>query len=244
MPFGRLLKKAVAESNKTSKEIIEECNKLGKKIDKSYFSKMLNEKVPAPSEELTRVLAKVCNFNEELLVLENYLDKAPVEIREALINLKKAFSNASLNLFDNYPEEIKQAIENEINNEPLSTFIMNLLNTMPKMNYNSIEEKFSMEDDILNVSIKDTLAINVSDNGMSPLIPEGAKIRTDYQKSYNFNDILAIKFKNTDKLLLRYVESKDNKYVLRALNKEYKPQTVKKEDIIILGKVSKYIIEL
>lgn len=128
MPYSKLLKKIIVESGYTNRDIIEKCNKRDRKIDKAYLSKLQNNKVPAPSEEISRTIANICGTDERLLVLEGYIDKAPKEIKEALENIKLIFSMAVLSMFENElnDEAIKQ-VENEINKEPLSDFILQII---------------------------------------------------------------------------------------------------------------------
>ena len=83
-----MLRNVVANTNYTQEEICKRCTELGIKISKSYINKLLNNKQQAPTEEISRIIANVCNCDERLLVIEGYLDKAPKEIREVFISLK------------------------------------------------------------------------------------------------------------------------------------------------------------
>ena len=79
---------------------------------------------------------------------------------------------------------------------------------------------------------------------MYPIIPEHSKINLSIQEKYKNGDLLAFKLKNTDGIFVRYALFNNDTLILNPLNNQYKQLVVKKEDIIILGKVTQVITKL
>ena len=244
MPYHKLLNNLIASTNYTAQEIINKCAEKGIKMDKAYMSKLRNNKVPPPSEDVSRVISKVCDVDERFLVLEGYIDKAPKEIKEAFVSIKFMTTIATLNCLDNYvSEDILKAIEDELNKEPLSDFIISLIDNNAK-NFSITKDSFkiSSEDNDVSFSLKEPISIPIKENAMFPTIPENAEIIINIQENYEDGDILALKIKGNDEVITRTVMFKDNNTLLLIpLNHGYKKETYTKEEIIILGKVVKVI---
>jgi len=82
MAYTALLNKLIENSGLTVKEIAERCTESGTKITAAYISTLRNSTDNrAPSSEVSKALAKVCGAkNENVLVIEAYLDTAPAEL--------------------------------------------------------------------------------------------------------------------------------------------------------------------
>lgn len=246
MPFSRLLKKVISDSGKTQKEIIEECRERGRSIDKAYLSKLLNGKVPAPAEELARLLANICNYDERKMVLECYIDKAPKEIFEALAGMKEVVHLSTISMFSGIaPSEIIEEVKETIKNEPISDFVMDILDKK-EMIIRSCENDYEidMEDDDVTFTLKEPPTITVKDSAMEPLIAEGAKVTFVLQEKYDVNDILLIKLKEVEVPIIRYGIKQGKNIMLIPLNKKYQAEQYKTSDVIILGRVNKIITEI
>lgn len=247
MPFGRLLKKVVAESGKTTAEIIEECRNSGKKIDKSRFSKILNNKENA-SVELARELARICNYDENILVLECYIDQAPQEILDVLIAIKELAYMSTLNLLKgSIEDEIIEEVKKTVTEEPLSDFIMEILDSRDYIlssSENDFDTDLNLEDNNMKLSINNSPYITVKDNSMFPLIQENMKILFRMEEKYNINDILFVKIKKTEETKIRYVVSDGKRVQLIPINKNYSVEVYKNSEILILGRVNKIITEI
>ncbi len=258
MPYSKLLSKVIAESGYTATQIVEECNKRGKSVDKAYISKLVNGKVPPPREELSRMLANICNVNEKILVLEGYIDKAPKEILEAFNSIRNKINYYGMRAFDNVlSEEHCKVLQNEMEKEPIAEFILELINIKDekiKITEDIIELPITEKEladmlkgkkiDEVKISINEPISITVKDNGMFPIVPEKSKVILEIKKEYQDAEILAIKIKNKDDFVVRYVLFKDNEIILKPLNKEYYTEKYDKNDVIILGKVKKVIMDI
>ena len=240
MPYYKILKKVIAESNLTNKEIAEKCCKLGTKLTPSYISKLVNNRMPAPSDEISRAISKACNIDERLLVLEGYIDKAPKEILEIFNSIRRMSLYAGLEILENnIPKEYLKEIEEIYNNEPISEFLLQILEANNLTDILIDENSINLNDNYndIQLNLKEPISIPIKDNLMFPIVPEGAKITLEIKEKYNDGDILALKVKNNDNVIVRYTLFKNDKIVVNSISNN-KPITYNLGDVVILGKVS------
>lgn len=242
--YSRLLAKIIAESGYTSKEIVEKCNELGNGIDTTRLSKLQSGKLPAPSEKVSRDIARVCNADERKLVIEGYLEKAPKEIIDTFIILKTNTILAGLQIFENIvTQEQFNLIKNELENEPLADYIVELLDSKDDI-VDISSDGFDINSNDFKFRIEEPIALPINDNAMFPIIPKNSKISLKLQNEYANGDILALKVKQQENTLVRYVLFNDNNIILTPLNKEFEQLIYKIDDVQILGKVAKVITEI
>lgn len=246
MPYNVLLNRIVAESGYTAKQIVEECENKGVHIDKTYFSKIQNGRIGAPREEISIAIAEMCNADARKLVLEGYLDKAPKQVKEFLLTIKNILISSSLQILNSaYDENTIKELQIQLEKEPLSDYIieyLNNVNSFKNINQNMFNTQINQND--MNIMLTEPIGISVPDNSMFPLIQEKAKVCLKLEEKYNNGDILVIKPKNKDELLIRYALINDNEIILTPLNKDYKKLTYNLDDIVIMGKVIKVITEI
>ena len=242
MSYSKLLKKLAVESGYTSTEIIEKCKENGVNIDKSYYSKILNGKLSAPSEDYSRIFAKVLGVDERLLVLEGYLDKAPKEVVECLNKIKELMINTSLKVYEN--EFANLDLENIVNEIPTSNFIIEILDVDISTGMTDLIKLSNKNEDDIDVTLSEIVSLPIIDNSMFPLISEKSKITLKIEQNYQNGDVLAIKTKDFDKAIVRYTLFNNENVILTSLNKEYETLTYKLKDIEILGKVNQIITNI
>lgn len=245
--YSKLLTKIIAESGLTAKEVVEKCNALGNGIDTTRLSKLQNGKLPAPSEKVSRDIAKVCNTDDRELVIEGYLEKAPEEITQALMSIKYMSTVSALNVFDNaFDKKILEYLQEELEKEPLAQFIISLIdNKATDINIDNKSIEFSVDRDNFNMILNNPSSLKVKDNSMYPTIPLNAEITIKMQDKYNDGDILAIKINNKEDFIVRYVLFKNDTILLTSLNpKEFETLEYKRKEITILGKVIKVITDI
>lgn len=251
MQLSRLLKLIMNEKGISNKNIIDNCKKIGIEIDNSYISKILADKIKNPSNDKLEAIAKGCNIDPNILVLENYLNNAPQALNDFLYNLKISCAIAGTKIYSDLLCDltIKQT-EQVIKEMPMSIFILE--DNDFDINYFSKEDNIiQIIDDGENFSVQliDSINIEVLDNAMEPIIPMNSKItlyspKKDYNE-YKNGDILAVKVKDEKNIIIRqaYI-SKDSITLTVINNTNYSAKKYKKEDIVILGKVHKIIKEL
>ena len=247
MPYSRLLKKVVAESGYSNKEIIELCREKGRNIDKSYFSRLLNSKTPPPSEELSETIAEICNVDKRLLVLEGFLDKAPKEIRDVFLNMQFTGSVSVTKMLENkLPQEVLDAFRKQIEKEPLAEFVIKLTNGLGKFASLDLTETevLKLSDNEMKFTLNNPVSMPVYDNAMYPIVPENSKIILRLKEKYNDGDLIVIKAKDRDDMIVRYAVFREDKIILTSINKQYPVIEYELEDISIMGEVSQVIIDL
>lgn len=242
--YSKLLATTIAESKCTAKEIVKRCNEIGNGIDETRLSKLQSGKLSAPSAKVSRDIAKACGVDERKLVIEGYLEKAPLEIVEAFKILKENSILAGLKIFENaISKEQINAIKEIIANEPLSDCIVEILDS--KEDIISVSaEKVSIDNKEFKFLLEEPTAIQVKDDAMFPIIPKKAKVILKFQEEYVDGDILALKTSSKEDIIIRYALFKNDEIVLTALNKEYEKLMYKKDNITIMGKVVKVTIDI
>lgn len=242
--YSNLLATIIAESGLTAKEIVEKCNEMGNGIDATRLSKLQSGKLPAPSEKVSRDIAKVCNVDERKLVIEGYIEKAPQEIIDAFTILKNNTAISILKLLGTHAtaEQIEN-IKKELDKEPLSDYVVELLDSEnDQISVNP--EGFDVKSKDFRFRIEEPLALPVKDNAMFPLIVEKSKVSLKLEKEYHNGDILAIRVKDNEDVIFRYVLFNNDNIILTPLNKEFETLTYKLNEVKILGKVIKEITSI
>lgn len=246
MPYYKMLKKVVSNTNYTQEEIAKQCEELGITISKSYINKILNDKLPAPTEEVSRTIAKVCNCDERLLVLEGYLDKAPKEIKQAFLALKNIMMLYSINMLENkINKKTINEVKEKFEEEPLADFVLELIengNIVINMKKCGFEIEAKNEQIVCNLS--KPISLKVEDNSMSPLIKANDEVTIEIKDRYINGDIIAVNVPKHKGIRIRQAVFLGRSVELVPLNKEYEHKTYNKENINILGKVKKIITEI
>lgn len=81
MDYQEMLKKITDKSGLSNTEIVEKCKELGEPITTNFLSVIRNKKGRYASDKISRIIAKVCGEkNEDVLVMQGYIDRAPTKI--------------------------------------------------------------------------------------------------------------------------------------------------------------------
>lgn len=248
MPYYKVLRNIIAKTNLTNAEILRLCeNQEGVHINKTYFSRILNNKVPPPSEEISRALAKVCGVDEKILVIEGYIDKAPKEIIQAFQNVKFMTYISAITFVEMYDKNVLEEFREFVNNEPMYQTIIEILEAVPS---EIVADKgtLSLKDNKNNstLELKQPVGVSVNDNALSPLIKQGSKVTLIVKNHYDNSDIVAFKVRNNEDIKIRFLSIVNSTYVFAPLhaNKEYKTEIYNKKDVIILGKIQNIISDI
>lgn len=247
MPYYKMLKKVISKTNYTQEEIAKQCEELGVTISKSYINKIINDKLPAPTEDVSRAIAKACNCDERLLVLEGYLDKAPKEIKQAFLSLKNTMMLYSIHMFENkIDKKTINEVKEKFEEEPLADFVLELIENG---NNEIISKEIGIEIEAKNknliCNLTKPISLKVEDNAMFPLIKENDEVTIEIKDRYINGDIIAVNVPDHKGVIIRQAVFLGRGVELVPLNKEYEHKTYNdKKDIIILGKVKKIITEI
>ena len=250
MPYNKLLRNIISNTNYTQREISKKCSELGIDISRSYITKLENTNNKIPTEKVSRAIAKVCNVDERLLIIEGFLDKAPKEIRDAFISLKYFSSLYGTNALENIIDSNSlNTIKSILEEEPLSNFVLSIVDdckTLVDIKENGIVLK--SEDDNFIFNISQPIGFKITDNAMYPIIKENDEVTIEIKNKYKDSDILIVKFNNEENVTARQATILGNNIKLVPLNNKYKSKLVHIENndkgIKILGKVKKIIREI
>lgn len=245
MAYSKVLRNAIANTNYTQKEIAEKCTKMGIKMDKSQINRLVNGSAKPTNLEISKVLAEICGIDERLLILENYFDNAPREIVEAFSTLKYLTFLATHNALENkIPKSILVEMKEEIERQPLSSFVIELIDN-GKVYIETYKNGIKILSDDNHVSINTgVIGFPVVDEAMCPLLPKNSSVTIEIKEKYNNNDIVILKINGNEDYLIRRIFYLGNQIVLMADNKNFEQITKDKKDITILGKVSNLITKI
>lgn len=258
MAYTELLNKLIENSGLTVKEIAERCTNSGVKITSAYISTLRNDKNNrSPSDEISVALAKACNANyENILVIEAYLDKAPKELLILLNELKQYVAFSTIGFIDNkLTTQNHKDIQNLANMLSLSELILTLSNEQMLNNLRKEEGAFSFKTSFKQEGIKviqeikQAVGIEISDDGMKPIINKANKVNIELKENcdYKTGDIICFAKKGSKKAIARkavFNGDSRKKVTLLPINAEFSIEEAKTEDLIIFGKVTQVISEI
>lgn len=236
MSYNTLLNNIFAASGFTQQELADKCN-----VSRSYIGALLNNRTPVPSEEISRAIAKACNIDERELVLEGYLEKAPKEILDFFNFFKSLLTCFGINYFENYIDKKSlNILKEKFTNETLNSLIITSINDNNNMHL--IDKnmfKIKTEDGNININISNPFTIKVQDNSMYPLIKENDEVTLEIKNNYDNSDIIAFRINNQEEILIRQIVFLGRDIEAIPLNTKYKRNFYNKNEITIIGKISK-----
>lgn len=98
MNYTKMLNMLISKSGMSQKEISDKCKELGEEVTTTYLSALKNTNGKIASDSISRTIAKACNAKyEEILVVQAYIDRAPLFIVEFLEEIRTMYTQ-SLNI--------------------------------------------------------------------------------------------------------------------------------------------------
>lgn len=247
MAYSKLLNKIISNTNYTQEEIAQKCCNLGVKLSREKVNALQNYRSKPPKYEVSRAIAKVCNADERLLVTEGYFDNAPEEVKQVLKDIQYFINTIALltvtNLRNLNTEDINQ-IQQYLEKETISETLIQIMEEKE----NSIklfENNLNYSEDILGNTINFNVpyGIDITDNGMSPLIEKGNQVILNIKNNYDTSNIVAYQ-DNKEHTKVRILTKVNNTLVMIPLNKNYKKEIYSTDDINILGEITKVIKDI
>jgi len=176
MNYAEMLDKAISESGLSLRQIAKSCGDSGLAITPSYISQLRNGKLPPPNPEVTTMLARVCNSqNESRLIFQGYIEKAPEVIKEYMIassQLNKIMLESLCKVQGNrdLTENAKKFLAelDVLSTIELSSQCMQGHENAPKEH---IADHISMAASSLAKGEKDTINFTMQDDSMEPSLP-------------------------------------------------------------------------
>lgn len=81
MKYNELLNECIQKKGLSHREISRRCKQAGTPVSQAYISQLVKGEVPPPSEDITKILAKVTDCDAEKLIWLGYIEKAPAEVQ-------------------------------------------------------------------------------------------------------------------------------------------------------------------
>lgn len=251
MNYAEMLDSIISKSNLSLRQIAKRCADLDLSITPSYISQLKNGKLPPPTPEVSMILAKACNSNEESkLIFQGYMEKAPEVIKQYMLassELNKVMLEA-LYKSENNGQMADAAREYLKKLDVLSTIEMSSqyikdgqINLSPDLAKKiTLESGGTVED-------KNMITMFLGDTAMQPTIPVHSFIhiiptRTDLLKA---RDIIAFYPFGKKQAVLRRVYFERNKILLIPDDRMSEIFIIEDfEEINYIGKVASYRIDL
>lgn len=235
MPYGKLV---FLEMNKQNMNQAQLAKKIGHHA--SDISKIINEN-KLPSAKMNEKIAKALNIDIRKLNIEKDFDKSSEEIKQvvriitrALIKGLYAMAEHNKKSFTTANENFEEILE-QISNEPISDFIVSILDNNESIikNTQKVGEMFQVEEIDKSgfsaiLKFTEPFTTITCDNGMSPYIKENWHIKVQIKEEYSNGDIVCIY--NDNKLIARRLIINGDYYTFYPINNDYEPKTFLKKD--------------
>lgn len=248
MSYSEVLKKAIIDSKLSHIEISERCKKIGESIVPSYISKLVNGKMPPPSDKISLVLAEALGIDSKRLTLEAYLDKAPAEVIDFLNNARFSMMTLAFKAFgSNIPAEAFDGIKKQLDSMSLSEFLLDISKIQQSNTYIddgilSTEYEDGEDNAKFTLNIKEPIGIPVKDDSMFPTISKGSQVTLEIKDKYEDGKIICfIKKAEPENIFIRKCFFKDNTVIAFPINAGYISETLEISELTLLGEVVKEI---
>jgi len=243
MSYKKILESAIKNSGCSKAEIARRCTEIEVPITKSYLCKLVSGKTAPPAPEKSRAIAKVCGIDEDLLVIEGFLETAPKEITSALQNLKFIVYSLTQNLGrDRLDSEKFESLRKDLNNQPIALFIKFLMTfedtTIEKIN------NIKLSDNQISVTFNEPLSFLIEDDSMEPIIPKDSKVTYQEISSFKNGELYLVKVPNNDNLLVRKVLKENGKILLIPINNNFEIKILDENEVKILFKIAQVITKV
>lgn len=246
MAYAKLLNELIEKSGLSTREIAKRCEEQGQAITPSYISilrKESNSRVP--SEDMSRILARVLGANEDSLVLEAYLENAPEPLVQLLRNMYSSVMEMTLRATNvKLTPEQKELFMHQLDELPLSYWVLETARGMAKVDYSAV-----LDGDILHNELEDGRPLNmqmlinaefpVMDDAMAPVMPQGSSVKLELKPSYVNGDIVAFTMTGSDKLHFRKLrDTPSGLRMLIAYNSAYEIMEYDAAAMSIVGRAA------
>ncbi|HCC35071.1 MAG TPA: hypothetical protein DEQ02_05335 [Ruminococcaceae bacterium] len=256
MPYASLLNQLIENAGISNKELCDACAEEGIKLTPAYISLLRNPlEQRTASESVSRALARALGEeNEQLLVIQAYLDKAPECLRDLKSYFRDYMSSAISAelaedaddiqrsvLMDDYKKLPFAELFSEFTDTVIGKFVMQL-----QSNDSADPIKSSME--LVN-QIESENNIEVRDNAMAPLIVKGSRVlfsRAENMENYKTGDLVCFFRKDESRILVRrlaILETHPVTFAMIPQNPNYQTQQLSASEVVLMGKVKQVTTE-
>lgn len=252
MTYSEMLDSIIKDSKLSLRQLASKCGDLGLSITPSYISQLKNNKLPAPSPEVSITIAKACSSKlHAALVFLGYMEKAPDIIKDYMHTSTKLYKLMLENLCDGQTQV------------PLTTEAREFINKLDvisafELTTNYLNEgKFNLTKELAEEMVlvsggavktnNDMITTFLNDSSMSPSIPMHSLLYIMPTKSsfIKEKDIIGIYPHGRKMVTLRRVFFLKDQVLLIPEDTTYDIiSTNSLDNIDYLGKVVSYKIDL
>ena len=255
MPYSTLLTQCIEQSGLSIKEIAKKCKEYGADITASYISMLKNsDNEKWPSDEVSRALAKACGKDEQLLVIEAYVDKAPPETQAFFKKVKESVLQTALYMFKNQvtDDQFKE-LATQMNSLPMAQIILEYSKTEPltfskEDGAGNAKLELTEEQTKLLMEVKEQAGFKVPDDSMFPTLPKGSTVTLEIVDigQLKDGDIIGVNVDGKKDIIFRncFFDKARKSVSLFPMNHSYPTETLNIKDIKIIGKVKRIITNL
>lgn len=199
MPYNERLNKLIDESGMQIKEIAERCKSYGVNITAAYISSLKNTRDKNASDEVSLALARACKAKDEnILVIENYIDRAPIVMQNYFEYTKEIYVATALMAFTNKVSDSEyEALRDSLSNSTIADFVsmmckQDITKTKKEINSNNIQSVVKDEEFTMVTKLTEPMGLQVSDDTMKPILKKGDKVNLEAKEieKYKNSDIL------------------------------------------------------
>lgn len=251
MPYNKLLNDLINKSGLKQIEIVNKCKQMNVDITPSYLSILRKEEDRIPSEEISRAIAKICGAeDEDILVIEAYIDKAHPTILKAFNKLRELSYNTAISTLNiKLSDEDKEVLKARILQQSYAQIVIEMAKTNTDVNVVNGATTITADDGVLKSEISESIGFKVEDNSMYPILEKGNTVKIKYMNldEYKDGDILCFRAKEGGKSLYRkctFIKDDNSQFVAVPLNSKYNSEVISVEDVTIVGKVIECIKKL
>ncbi len=237
MKYAELLDQLIQKSGITAKELAEKCQAQGVEITPSYISLLRNkEKNRVPSDDVSIALAKALGKEDNYLVLEGYLEAAPIELKQAIKNLYfQSVVAAAWVAGTALEKDQEQVIKATIEQQPMCEIVLYISQKLEAEKYDQAFMSTKVEGNTITLVMPQEL--NVEDNDMYPLMEKGNKAKLVTKSEYENGDIVAVSLKETSIKFRKLQKISEELTLLLAFNPECETMSFDEKTMVIIGKV-------
>jgi SOS-response transcriptional repressor LexA len=222
--YADLLKEYIKLSGKKLEEITRECETKGVSVHPTYISKLRLGQRPAPSEEISRVLAEVTGGDPEKLIMSGYIEKAPGKVKDLIAREQTSTYNLPKDAIPYIPENM------------IKTPLIGTIRAGQSIDrIENIEGYVLVESELLRG--REGFALVVQGDSMNgDRIFEGDIVIVIAGEEVSPSDIAVVAV-DAENATLKRVKCQEEICVLTASNPSYEAMIVPLKNVHILGKV-------
>ena len=241
MPYTDLINKIISRKKLSTSDILNKFEAIGVNYSRSYINKVLNGNCKIPSEDFSKAIAKICDVDERLLLIESSFDKCDKVMQECLYELFYKGLLFSQNVLSNSLSN--NNIFKNLRKLSISELIIYILDN--KTNINELNYKFTITNNgKIQFNFSEIFEYTMIDNSMSPIIKKDDKFKVEIKEKYEDMDIVYVYINEKKQNIVRRVIFKEDKIFLYPENKIFPMETYNKENVKILAKITRIMREI